>query len=98
MGHLISGVYTSFELMVRAHGRSPTYLLCSLISNALGLACIKGHILFSLARVNGKRLLVVIVCCLRIWYPTTGYPAPVKKLEALHWASCPAIPGGDAEW
>ena len=37
--YLATGVYSSFELMVRAHGRSPTlsYLLCSLFSDALGL-------------------------------------------------------------
>ena len=34
-----TGVYSLFELMVRAHGRSPTspFLLCSLFSDALGL-------------------------------------------------------------
>ena len=37
--HLTTGVYNSFELIVRAHGRSPTssFLLCSLFSNALGM-------------------------------------------------------------
>ena len=36
---MTTGVYSPFELMVRAHGRSPTssYLLCSLFSDALGL-------------------------------------------------------------
>ena len=36
---LTAGVYSSFELMVRAHGRRPTssFLLCSLLSNGLGL-------------------------------------------------------------
>ena len=34
-----NGVYSSFELMVRAHRRGPTssFLLCSSLSNALGL-------------------------------------------------------------
>ena len=38
--HLTTGVYSSFELMARAQGRSPTssLLLCSLISGALGLS------------------------------------------------------------
>ena len=37
--HLKTGVYCSFELTVRAHGKSPTssFLLCSLFSDALGL-------------------------------------------------------------
>ena len=37
--YLTTSVYSSFELMVRAHGRSPTssHLLCSLFSDALGL-------------------------------------------------------------
>ena len=37
--YLTTGVYSSFALMVRAHGRSPTpsYLLCSLFSDAPGL-------------------------------------------------------------
>ena len=37
--YLTTGVYSSFELMVRVHGRSPTssFLLCSLFSDALGL-------------------------------------------------------------
>ena len=37
--YLTTGAYSSFELMVRTHGRSPTssYLLCSLSSDALGL-------------------------------------------------------------
>ena len=36
---LTTGVYSSLELMVHTHGRSPTssYLLCSLSSDALGL-------------------------------------------------------------
>ena len=37
--YVTMGVYSSFELMVSAHWRSPTssYLLCSLCSGALGL-------------------------------------------------------------
>ena len=37
--YLTTGVYSSFELMIRAHGRSPTssFLLCCLFSDALGL-------------------------------------------------------------
>ena len=37
--YLTTGVYSSFELMVGAHGRSPTssYLLCSLLRDAQGL-------------------------------------------------------------
>ena len=37
--YFTAGVYSSFELMVRAHGRSQTslYLKCSLFSEALGL-------------------------------------------------------------
>ena len=37
--YLTTGICSPFELMVRAHGRSPTssYLLCSLFSDALGL-------------------------------------------------------------
>ena len=37
--YLATGVYSSFELMVHPHGRSPTssYLLCFLFSDALGL-------------------------------------------------------------
>ena len=37
--YLTTGVYNSFELMVRAHGRRSTssYLLCFLLSDALGL-------------------------------------------------------------
>ena len=37
--YLTAGVYSSFELMVRVHGRSPTssFLLCSLFSDGLGL-------------------------------------------------------------
>ena len=37
--YLTAGVYSSFELMVCAHGRNPTssFLLCSLFSDVLGL-------------------------------------------------------------
>ena len=37
--YMTTGVYSSFELMVRVHGRSPTssFLLCSLFSDVLGL-------------------------------------------------------------
>ena len=37
--YLTTGVYSSFELMIHVHGRSPTssFLLCSLFSDALGL-------------------------------------------------------------
>ena len=37
---LPTGVYSSFELMVLAHGRSPTssFILCFLFSDALGLS------------------------------------------------------------
>ena len=37
--YLTTGVCSSFELIVRAHGKSSTYwnLLCSLFSDALGL-------------------------------------------------------------
>ena len=37
--NLTTGGYSSFERMVRAHGRSPTssYALCSMFSDALGL-------------------------------------------------------------
>ena len=37
--YLTTVVYSYFELMVRAHGRRPTssYLLCSLINDAVGL-------------------------------------------------------------
>ena len=36
--YLTTNIYSSFELMVNAHGRSPTssFLLCSLLSDALG--------------------------------------------------------------
>ena len=37
--YLTAGVYSCFEVMVRAHGRSPisSFLLCPLFSDALGL-------------------------------------------------------------
>ena len=61
--YLTTSVYSSFELMVRAHGKSPTssFLLSSLFSDALGLP--RGAILIALARGNGKRLLVASVRC-----------------------------------
>ena len=37
--YLTTGVYDSFELMIRSQGRTPTlsFLLCSLFSDAMGL-------------------------------------------------------------
>ena len=92
--YLTTGVYSSFELMVRAHGRSPTssFLLCSLFSDALGLPQ-AAYLDFPRSRewaVAVGRYHAVR----RVRDPITGYPAPVNKPTALHWAPCLRILGG----
>ena len=49
--YLTTGVYSSFELMVRAHERSPAswYLLCSLFRDAIGLSQ-RGYLDFARSR------------------------------------------------
>ena len=89
--YLTTGVYSCFELKVRAHGRSPTssFLLRSLFSDALGLPQ-AAYLDFPRSRewevaIDRYRTLIVAI---------TGYPAPVTKPTALYWAPRPTILGG----
>ena len=80
--YLTTGVYSSFELMVRAHGRSRTssFLLYSLFSDARGLSQ-RAYLDFARPRqweaADGRY--GALIAALDI----TGYPAPVNKPEAL---------------
>ena len=61
--YVTTGIYGTFELMLRAHGRSPTssFLLCSLF--AMRWTCLKGHTLIFLDRGNGKHRPAATVLC-----------------------------------
>ena len=93
--YLTTGVYSSFEIMIRAHGRSPTssFLLCSLFSDALGLPQ-EAYLNFPRSREWE-----VAVDRYRTLFVAFGIRAQdillqLPKPAALHWAPCPRILGG----
>ena len=92
---LTTGIYSSFELMVRAHGSSTTssVLLCSLISDALGMPQ-EAYLDFPRSRewevaVDRYRTLFV---AFGIRSQDILLRSPNRR--CLHWAPCPKILGG----
>ena len=92
--YVATSVYSSFELMVNAHGRSPTssFLLFSLFSDALGRPQ-AAYLDFPRPReweAAADRYLALFTT---FGIRSQKYPASVNKPVALHWVPRPRILG-----
>ena len=90
--YLTTGVHGSFEFMVRSQWRIQTFsfLLCSLLSDALGLPQAT-YLDFPRSRELEVAVGRYRALFRRVRDPIAGCPAPVNKRVAIHLAQRPRI-------